>query len=42
VGDYWFNIRKSNTQPLIRLDVEAKTKKALKECINRVKGIIKP
>ena len=25
--DYWFNIRVSNTEPLIRLNVEAKTAK---------------
>jgi phosphomannomutase len=39
MGEYWFNIRKSNTQPLIRLDAEAKTQKALKECIKKVKAL---
>lgn len=25
-GDWWFNVRKSNTEPLLRLNLEAKTK----------------
>ncbi|MFW6230711.1 MAG: phosphomannomutase/phosphoglucomutase [Nanoarchaeota archaeon] len=28
---WWFNVRKSNTEPLVRLRVEAETKKALEE-----------
>ncbi len=29
--DWWFNIRLSNTEPLLRLNIEAKTSKLLKE-----------
>ncbi|MCK4909067.1 MAG: phosphomannomutase/phosphoglucomutase, partial [Planctomycetes bacterium] len=29
--DWWFNVRKSNTEPLLRLNVEAKTKEILEE-----------
>ncbi len=29
--DWWFNVRKSNTEPVLRLNLEAKTKKLLKE-----------
>ena len=29
--DFWFNVRKSNTEPLVRLTVEAKTEKMLQE-----------
>ncbi len=29
--DWWFNVRKSNTEPLLRLNLEAKSKKLLKE-----------
>jgi phosphomannomutase len=25
LGDWWFNVRKSNTEPLLRLNLEAKT-----------------
>jgi len=29
--DWWFNLRASNTEPLVRLNIEAKTKKLLKQ-----------
>lgn len=29
--DWWFNVRKSNTEPLLRLNMEAKTEKLLSE-----------
>ena len=29
--DFWFNCRPSNTEPLLRLNVEAKTKELLEE-----------
>ncbi len=29
--DYWFNVRASNTEPLLRLNVEAKSKEVLKQ-----------
>jgi phosphomannomutase len=30
-GDWWFNVRPSNTEPLLRLNVEADTKKKLED-----------
>jgi phosphomannomutase len=40
LGDWWFNVRKSNTEPLLRLNLEAKTPamrdeklKELKKCL---------
>jgi phosphomannomutase len=39
--DWWFNIRGSNTEPLLRLAVEAKTEKMLKEKIKSLSEIIK-
>jgi len=30
-SDWWFNVRKSNTEPLLRLNLEAKTAKLLRE-----------
>jgi phosphomannomutase len=29
--DWWFNVRPSNTEPLLRLNVEARTEELLKE-----------
>ncbi len=37
---WWFNIRKSNTEPYVRLLVEAKTKDLLSEKVNEIKTII--
>lgn len=39
-SDWWFNLRGSNTEDLIRLVVEAKTKKALKEKTKQVVDVI--
>lgn len=42
--DRWFNIRKSNTEPLIRVNAEAHTKEGLDELlkkINKVMGLAK-
>jgi len=39
-GEFWFNIRKSNTEPLVRLNAEAKTKKDLDDCIKKVKSLV--
>ena len=38
---WWFSVRKSNTEPYLRLVVEAKTKKELDERMAVLKGIIK-
>lgn len=37
---WWFNVRKSNTEPFLRLVVEAKTEKELEERMAVLKGII--
>jgi len=38
--NWWFNIRLSNTEPYLRLLVEAQTKELLKQKINAIKNII--
>ena len=40
-GDWWFLVRPSNTEPLLRLIVETKDKKTMKEKIKKIEGIIK-
>jgi len=35
-GDWWFNLRPSNTEPLLRLNLEAKNKELLDEMLPRV------
>ncbi|OGD38372.1 hypothetical protein A3A25_01215 [Candidatus Azambacteria bacterium RIFCSPLOWO2_01_FULL_46_26] len=39
--DWWFNVRSSNTEPLLRLNLEAKTKKILEEKKKMLTIIIK-
>ena len=39
-GDWWFNVRKSNTEPLLRLNLEAKTAGLLDEKLNELKRIL--
>jgi len=39
--DWWFSIRKSNTEPYLRLVMEAKSKKLLKEKLDEITSIIK-
>jgi phosphomannomutase len=38
---WWFNVRLSNTEPLLRLNLEADNKELMNEKIEEVKGIIK-
>jgi phosphomannomutase len=38
--DWWFNVRPSNTEPLLRVNVEAATEKLLEEKTNEVLGLI--
>jgi phosphomannomutase len=40
-GDWWFNVRPSNTEPLLRLNVEADNKKLLEKVTNRVLEVIR-
>jgi len=39
-GDWWFNIRKSNTEPFLRLNLEADTEKLMKEKLKLLTGLI--
>lgn len=39
--DWWFNLRASNTQPLLRLNVEAENKRLLEEKTNEVLKLIR-
>ncbi len=39
--DWWFNLRPSGTEPLIRLKVEAKSKQLLEEKVSELTNIIK-
>ncbi|HVX56997.1 MAG TPA: phosphomannomutase CpsG, partial [Candidatus Saccharimonadales bacterium] len=39
--DAWFNVRPSNTEPLLRLNAEAKSKAELDELVQKVTALIK-
>jgi len=39
--DWWFNVRPSNTEPLIRLNLEAKSKKLMEEKTREVLSLIR-
>ena len=39
-GDEWFNVRPSNTEPLLRLNVEASSPERIEEIVMRVEGIL--
>lgn len=39
--DFWFNVRASNTEPLLRLNIEAKTKDKMNEIKDKIEEIIK-
>lgn len=39
--DYWFNIRKSNTEPLLRINAEAKSKQKLDEVTGKIEKLMK-
>jgi phosphomannomutase len=38
--DWWFNCRPSNTEPLLRLTVEARTEKLLAEKLNEIESVL--
>ncbi|PLX25659.1 phosphomannomutase/phosphoglucomutase [Candidatus Parcubacteria bacterium] len=38
--NWWFNLRPSNTEPLLRLNIEAKEKKVLDEKVEELMGLI--
>ena len=37
---WWFNVRPSNTEPLLRLNLEASSKEELAEKLNELKNIL--
>jgi phosphomannomutase len=39
--NWWFNVRKSNTEPYLRLVAEAKTQEMLDEKVKEISAIIK-
>jgi phosphomannomutase len=39
-GDWWFNVRKSNTEPMLRLNIEAGSAAAVNEKLSELKGIL--
>ncbi len=39
--DYWLNVRPSNTEPLLRLNLEAVNEKIMRERTMEASGIIK-
>jgi phosphomannomutase len=39
--DWWFNVRPSNTEPLLRLNVEARTPELLEEKTREVLAVIR-
>lgn len=39
--DFWFNLRASNTEPVMRLNAEANNEEELKELVDKVLGLIK-
>jgi phosphomannomutase len=40
LGDWWFNLRPSNTEPLLRLNLEAPTREACDEHVAEVRALI--
>ena len=40
VGEAWFNVRPSNTEPLLRLNVEAESEMAVKDVVNQIESIL--
>ena len=39
-GDFWFNVRKSNTEPMLRLNLEAKTPALMAEKLAELKTVL--
>ena len=39
-GDWWFNVRKSNTEPLLRLNLEAKSPKDVEQRLQELQKIL--
>ncbi len=41
MGDWWFNLRPSNTEPLLRVNLEAPDPESCKEHLSEVLALIK-
>jgi phosphomannomutase len=39
--DWWFNLRPSNTEPLLRLNLEADTEQLMRERLTEIEGLLK-
>ena len=39
-GDWWFNVRKSNTEPMLRLNLEAKTAEIFHQRLDELKLLL--
>ncbi|MEX1272051.1 MAG: phosphomannomutase/phosphoglucomutase, partial [Acidimicrobiia bacterium] len=42
LGDSWFNLRPSNTEPYLRLNVEAPDEAGVDSLVGRIRGIVLP
>ena len=40
LGDWWFNVRKSNTEPLLRLNLEAKSPAEVQNRLHELQKIL--
>ena len=40
-NDYWFNVRKSNTEPLLRVNLEANKERIMKEKLKEILRVVK-
>jgi phosphomannomutase len=40
LGDRWFNLRPSNTEPLLRLNAEAKDAEQVSELVGEVRRVL--
>jgi phosphomannomutase len=40
LGDWWFNVRKSNTEPMLRLNLEAKSPEMVQEKLHELQHIL--
>ena len=40
LGDWWFNLRPSNTEPLLRLNLEAATVAECERCVAELRTLI--
>ena len=41
LGDWWFNVRKSNTEPMLRLNLEARSQELMERKRDEVLAVIR-